>query len=150
MAWMKSCDEFKGKHFEFEIPDREGGFYGNPFNNTTLLQPTRNCLINVVENRFFIAPIDEIQVACFERMYANVRYFDLIFVMKDYENFMKISQIPIKEVEKVKDWLDGCGIIFYDQGKNLNWIKFLGIIRKDFKKFVDDKAWMAWDEADAE
>jgi nucleosome binding factor SPN SPT16 subunit len=39
-------------------------------------------------------------------------------------------------------------IIFYDQGKNLNWIKFLATIRKDFKKFVDDGAWMAWDQAD--
>jgi nucleosome binding factor SPN SPT16 subunit len=78
-------------------------------------------------------------------MYSNVKSFDMILVMKDYENFMKISSIPIKDVEKVKDWLDGCNIIFYEQGKNLNWIKFLTIIRKDFKKFVDDGAWMAWD-----
>ena len=55
---MKSCDEFKGKAFEFEIPNREAGFYGNPFNNTTLLQPTKSCLINVTENKFFIASID--------------------------------------------------------------------------------------------
>ena len=70
--------------------------------------------------------------------------------MKDYENFMKISSIPIKDVEQVKNLLDSRGIIFYDQGKNLNWAKFLAIIRKDFKKFVDDGAWMAWDEADQE
>lgn len=133
-----------------EIPDRDAGFYGNPFNNNSLLQPTKNCLINIIENRFFIAPIDEIEIACFERMYSNVKSFDMILVMKDYENFMKVSSIPIKDVEKVKDWLDSCNIIFYDQGKNLNWIKFLGTIRKDFKKFVHDGAWMAWDQADQE
>lgn len=83
-------------------------------------------------------------------MYANVKSFDVILLMKDYETFMKISSIPIKDVEKVKDWLDSRNIIFYDQGKNLNWAKFLTIIRKDFKKFVDDGAWMAWDEADQE
>ena len=104
----------------------------------------------MTENKFFIACIDEIEIACFERMYANVKSFDMILVMKDYENFMKISSIPIKDVEKVKDLLDSRGIIFYDQGKNLNWIKFLAIIRKDFRKFVDDGAWMAWDEADQE
>jgi len=83
-------------------------------------------------------------------MFSNVKSFDIIFVMKDYENFMKVSSIPVKDVEKVKDWLDSSNLIFYDQGKNLNWIKFLGIIRRDFKRFVDDKAWMAWDEADNE
>jgi nucleosome binding factor SPN SPT16 subunit len=42
---------------------------------TVCLQPTNSCLINVVENRFFIAPIDEIEIACFERMYSNVKEF---------------------------------------------------------------------------
>lgn len=149
-SWMTSCEEFIGKYFKFEIPNREAGFYGNPFNNNSLLQPTKSCLINITENRFFICPIEDVEIACFERMYSNVKSFDLIFVMKDYENFMKVSSIPIKDVEKVKDWLDSCNIIFYDQGKNLNWSKFLGIIRSDFKKFVDDSAWMAWDEADNE
>lgn len=97
-----------------------------------------------------MCPIEDIEIVCFERMFSNVKSFDIIFVMKDYENFMKVSSIPVKDVEKVKDWLDSSNLIFYDQGKNLNWVKFLGIIRKDFKRFVDDKAWMAWDEADNE
>lgn len=97
-----------------------------------------------------MCPIDDMEVVCFERMYANSKTFDIIIVIKDYENHLKINAIPIKDAEKVKNWLDSENIIFYEQGKTLNWIKFLGNIRKDFKKFVEDGGWMAWDEADQE
>lgn len=97
-----------------------------------------------------MCPIDEMEVVCFERMYANSKTFDIIIILKDYENHLKINAIPIRDAEKVKNWLDSENIIFYEQGKTLNWIKFLGTIRKDFKKFVSDGGWMAWDEADEE
>jgi nucleosome binding factor SPN SPT16 subunit len=48
-------------------------------------------------------------------------------------------------VEKIKDWLDRSNIIFYDIQKNIAWTKFLSTIRHDFKKFVDDGGWTAWD-----
>ena len=38
-----------------------------------------------------------------------------------------------------RNWLDD---------NRLSWNKFLAGIRKDFTKFVEDKAWMAWDQAD--
>jgi nucleosome binding factor SPN SPT16 subunit len=46
----------------------------------------------------------------------------------------------------VKDFLDDNGIIFYDLGKSMNWSKFLAGIRYDFKKFVVDGGWTAWDD----
>lgn len=63
---------------------------------------------------------------------------------------MRINSISIKDVEKVKDWLDSNNIIFYDNKISVNWNKFLQGVRMDFKKFVEDGAWMAWDEADEE
>jgi len=48
-------------------------------------------------------------------------------------------------VEKVKEWLDSNNLIFYDNKISLNWTKFLQGVRSDFKKFVEDGAWMAWD-----
>ena len=69
-------------------------------------------------------------------MYANIKSFDVTFVFKDYENHIRVSSIPINEVEKVKNWLDENNVIFYDMGKNMNWSKFLSQIRGDFKKFV--------------
>ena len=54
----------------------------------------------------------------------------------------------MEDVERIRDWIDRNGIVFYNQGKSLSWNKFLAGIRKDFTKFVEDKAWMAWDQAD--
>ncbi len=85
-------------------------------------------------------------MACFERMYANLKSFDVTFVFKDYENHIRVNSIPVKDVERVKDFLDDNGIIFYDLGKSMNWSKFLAGIRYDFKKFVEDGGWTAWDE----
>ena len=81
-------------------------------------------------------------------MTGNVRYFDLTIVAKDYEKHVRISSISIKDVEKVKDWLDSHNIVFYDNKISLNWNKFLTGVRSDFKKFVEDGAWTAWDEAE--
>ena len=63
---------------------------------------------------------------------------------------MRINSISIKDVERVKDWLDRQNIIFYDNKVSLNWAKFLQGVRADFKQFVEDGAWMAWDEEEAE
>jgi nucleosome binding factor SPN SPT16 subunit len=46
----------------------------------------------------------------------------------------------------VKDWLDSNNLIFYDNKISVNWGKFLQGVRADFKKFVEDGAWTAWDE----
>lgn len=81
-------------------------------------------------------------------MTGNVRYFDLTLVNKDYEHHVRINSISIKDVEKVKDWLDGNNIVFYDNKISLNWNKFLQGVRAEFKKFVEDGAWTAWDDAD--
>ena len=87
-----------GSIFEFEIPARKGGFYGNVFRHNSYIQPTRSCLINVIETPFFICPLKNIEVVCFERVFQNSRSFDITLVMKDYQNFMKINSIQIKEI----------------------------------------------------
>ena len=148
LAWTKSCEEFTNKIFEFEIPNRSLGFYGTTFRSNVLLQPTKSCIINITESTFFVFAIDDVEVVWFERMTGNVRYFDLTLVHKDYEKHVRISTISIKDVEKVKDWLDSNNIIFYDNKISLNWSKFLTGLRSDFKKFVEDGAWTAWDEAE--
>ena len=51
-------------------------------------------------------------------------------------NFLSQPEFIRVRVEKVKNWMDVSNIIFYEQGKNMNWSKFLLGIRSDFKKFV--------------
>lgn len=69
-------------------------------------------------------------------MYANIKSFDVTFIFKDFEQHIRINSIPITDSEKLKNWLDASNIIFYEQGKNMNWSKFLLGIRSDFKKFI--------------
>ena len=145
IAWTKSCEEFTNKVFEFETPYRSLGFYGTTYRSNVLIQPTKSCLINITESTFFVFAIDDVEVVWFERMTGNVRYFDLTLVNKDFEKHVRISSISIKDVEKVKDWLDMNNIIFYDNKISLNWNKFLMGVRSEFKKFVEDGAWTAWD-----
>lgn len=78
-------------------------------------------------------------------MTGNVRYFDMTLVSKDYEKNIRINSISMKDVEKVKDWLDDSGIIFYDNKVSINWGKFLASVRSDFKKFIEDGGWTAWE-----
>lgn len=101
--------------------------------------------MNVTDMPFFVMQLDEIEVACFERMYANIRNFDLTFIYKDFEKFIRVLSIPIEQVEKIKDWLDRSNIIFYDLQINVKWSKFMQNIRTNFKQFVEDGGWAAWD-----
>lgn len=36
----------------------------------------------------------------------------------------------------------------YDIRKPLNWEKFLSNIRNNFRSFIEEGGWMAWDEVD--
>ena len=150
LAWAKACEEFTNKAFEFEVPNRNLGFYGTTFRSNVLLQPTKTSPINITDPHFSVLCIEDIEVVSFARMTGNVRYFDLTLVHRDYEHHVRINSISIKDVEKVKDWLDSNNIIFYDNKISVNWNKFLQGVRADFKKFVEDGAWTAWDEEDNE
>ena len=86
----------------------------------------------------------------FERMTGNVRYFDFTIIAKDYEKHIRISSVSIKDVERIKDWMDRHDIIFYDNRVSVSWAKFLQGCRSDFKEFVDSGAWTTWDEVDEE
>lgn len=150
MEFSKACEEYSKDSFEFEVPIKELGFTGTPYKATSLLQPTKHCLINLTEQPFFVLHMDEIEIAWFERMFANLATFDLTFVYKDFERFHRVQAIPIEEVEKIKDWLDKSNIIFCDIQRIFDWAKFLTPIRNDFKSFVEDGAWLAWDSESEE
>ena len=47
--------------------------------------PTVNCLINITEPTPFILCLDEVEVACFERIMGGLKNCDLVFIFKDYD-----------------------------------------------------------------
>ena len=66
-----------------------------------------NCLINLIESPFFVLTMEEVELACFERMLGGLKNFDLVFVYKNYERTVtRITAIPIDSVELIKKWLD--------------------------------------------
>lgn len=92
---------------EFDIPYRELGFYGVPFRNNVLLQPTVHCLVNLVESPFFVLTLSEVEIAYFERVQFSLRYFDLVFVLKDWNKpVVHINGIPVESLDTIKEWLE--------------------------------------------
>jgi nucleosome binding factor SPN SPT16 subunit len=64
-AFLKSCEEESSGAVSFEMPARGKGFFGNPFRSTSLLQPTKSCLVSLVDQPFFVMEMDRIEVAVF-------------------------------------------------------------------------------------
>ena len=52
-------------------------------------------------------PIEEIEIAHFERIQFGLKNFDLALVNKDYNKpVVRISTIPINHLEPLRDWLE--------------------------------------------
>ena len=63
--------------FDFDIPYAELGFYGVPNKSRVFLQPTSDCLVQLVEPPFFVLPLSEIEICCLERVSVSNVTFNL-------------------------------------------------------------------------
>ncbi|EFA86784.1 FACT complex subunit SPT16 [Heterostelium album PN500] len=141
--FVKRVEELvPGGGFEFDIPYRDLAFYGVPNVNTVLLQPSVQCLVSLLETPFFVLTLEEVEIACFERVSRALRNFDLVFVFKDYSRpTIRISIIPREYFETIKEWLDSCNIKFYMSERNLNWKRIMVEIKSDLKRWKEDGGW---------
>jgi nucleosome binding factor SPN SPT16 subunit len=63
--------------------------------------------MNVIETPFFILTLNEVEIACFERVMPGIKSFDLVFVFKNYDRqVLRVESIDMKDLEGVKNWLD--------------------------------------------
>jgi nucleosome binding factor SPN SPT16 subunit len=62
------------------------------------------------EPPFFLLDTNELEIAYFERVSHNLKYFDMVFVCKDYETWVRIDAIPTKKLENVKTWIDSINV----------------------------------------
>lgn len=142
LNFAKQVENISKNNCVFDIPYKEIGFYGSPYRSNIFLQPTQSCLINLRETPYFILPIDEIEVAHFERVSFRLKNFDLSFVFRDYNKpVIRINAVPTEYMETIKNWLDGVGILFFEGSKNINWSELLANIRKKPETFVKDGGW---------
>jgi len=147
--FTKKVEEIAG--IEFERPYPELGFYGVHNIANVYIQPSVHCLLSILESPFFVLSLDEVEIACFERVIRSLRNFDLVFVFKDYSRkTIRIDAIPREYYETIKEWLDSVNIKFYSLEKNFNWKNIMDHIRSDLKKFNADGGWSFLDPQEDE
>ena len=76
----------------------------------SFFMPTKDCLVDLSEPPFFMLDTNELEIAYFERVSHNLKYFDMVFVCKDYETWVRIDAIPSKKLENVKTWIDSINV----------------------------------------
>jgi len=129
-------------NFEFDIPYTELGFFGVPFKSRVLIQPTADCLVQLVEPPFFVLSLQEIEICCLERVSFQLKQFDAIFVLKNYSKpVVRIDAIPMESLEGIKKWLDQYNIAFFERPDSLQWKRILKSVREDPQGFFEQGGW---------
>jgi len=139
--FTKNVEDMVGT-LEFDIPYRELAFYGVPNKSFVLIQPTVNCLVQLIEPPFFIMSLQDIEICNLERVSFGLQQFDAIFVMTDFSKpVVRIDNVPVKYLETLKKWLDSCNINFYEMPGTLNWKRIMKTIREDPQGFFEMGGW---------
>jgi len=145
-AFVKRVEEGAGElGLEFDIPYRDLGFYGVPPHNksTCFIMPAVNAIVELTEPPWFCVPLNDIEVAHFERVVYGLKNFDLVLVLKDYsQKPVMVSAINVEHLDSLKSWLDSCNIKFYEGTANLNWTNIMKTINgMGLEEFYDDGGW---------
>jgi nucleosome binding factor SPN SPT16 subunit len=139
---QKIAEAGRGEGLEVDLPIRDLGFHGVPFRSNVFIQPTTDCLIQVVEPPFMVLTIDDIELAHLERVQFGLKNFDMVFVFKDFTRApYHINTIPVEFLEQVKDFLDSSDIAFSEGPLNLNWPTIMKTVNNDPHHFFADGGW---------
>jgi len=144
--FAKKIEEQAGD-LEFDIPYRDLGFYGVPPHNksTCFIMPAVNALVELTEPPWFVVPLNDIEVAAFERVVYGLKNFDLTLVLKDFNLGTKpvqVSAIGVEHLDSLKTWLDNCNIKFYETAMNMNWGQIIKHINSmGLQEFYDEGGW---------
>jgi hypothetical protein len=96
---MMIQDESKKTPFEveFDIPYKDlvfsgrASLSGHTGKGEVSFMPTKDCLVDLSDSPFFIMDIAEVEVVYFERVTHNLKYFDIVFICKDYETWVRVG-----------------------------------------------------------
>lgn len=129
---------------EFDIPYPDLAFTGVPNRSTVEITPAVHYLVALEDTPPLCLCLNEVEIACFERVSFNLRNFDLAFIFKDFTQLViRIDAIPAKSLDPIKSWLNNCDIVFYEIGQNMLWKNVLKTIRQDPEGFLTDGGWEA-------
>ena len=83
------------------------------------------------------------QVAHFERVVYGLKNFDMVLVLKDFnQKPLQVNSIAMEHLDALKTWLDSCNIKFYEGTANLNWGQIMRHINEmGVTEFYDEGGW---------
>lgn len=139
---QKIAEAGRSEGIEVDMPIRDLGFNGVPFRSNVFVQPTTDCLIQVVEPPFMVITIEDIEIAHLERVQFGLKNFDMVFVFKDFTRApYHVNTIPVEFLDQVKDFLDSSDIAFTEGPLNLNWPTIMKTVTADTHAFFIDGGW---------
>ena len=139
---QKIAEAGRNEGIEVDMPIRDLGFHGVPFRSNVFIQPTTDCLVQVVEPPFMVITIEEIELAHLERVQFGLKNFDMVFVFKDFARApYHINTIPVEFLDQVKDYLDSSDIAYSEGPLNLNWPTIMKTVTSDTHQFFVDGGW---------
>lgn len=131
-----------GRHIDVDTPFRQLGFNGVPFRSNVLLQPTTDCLVQLIDPPFSVINLHKVELAHLERVQFGLKQFDLVFIYKDYnEPVTHINSIPMDQLDGVKDWLNEMDIAIHEGPVNLNWTSIMKTVAADPHDFFVNGGW---------
>lgn len=139
---QKIAEAGRSEGIEVDMPIRDLGFNGVPFRSNVFVQPTTDCLIQVVEPPFMVVTIEDVEIAHLERVQFGLKNFDMVFVFKDFTRApYHVNTIPVEFLDQVKDFLDSSDIAFTEGPLNLNWPTIMKTVTADTHQFFVDGGW---------
>ena len=89
--------------------------------STSFIMPAVNALVELTEPPWFVCPLNDIEIAHFERVVMGLKNFDMVLVLKDFsQKPVQVSAINVQHLDALKTWLDSCNVKFYEGPANLN------------------------------
>lgn len=153
-SFLKFTKEVEDRYgLEFDLPYRQLQFIGAPKSVAVTLLPTVSCIVSLTEWPPFVLNLEDVEVSYFERVNFQLRMFDMVFVMKGFENdpvatgraakdyWLRISSIPVSELTPLKRYLDEQNIKYYEGKASLQWNEVLKNIRSDLDAFYNEGGW---------
>ena len=137
--WEK---DFPKLGLEFDSPYHDLAFDGVPFKSTVRILPTATCLVELTEFPPLVVSSSDIEVVNLERVGFHLKNFDMAIVFKDFtKDVHRIDQIPVQNLDNIKQWLGTLDIKYYEGKANLNWKPLLKQIKEDPDDWLQAGGW---------
>lgn len=138
-VWEK---DFPKLGLEFDSPYHDLAFEGVPFKSTVRILPTATCLVELTEFPPLVVSAEDIEVVNLERVGFHLKNFDMAIIFKDFaRDVHRIDQIPVQNLENIKQWLATLEIKYYEGKSNLNWKPLLKQIKDDPDAWLEAGGW---------